>query len=217
MADTSAPFDLAHALLRAYETNDRINRYLIENLTDAVWDAPPPDGKGRNIAAIVAHMHNVRLMWLKAVLGKDPARGIPEQLDKDTITRQAAERAFVESHDALWEVLDAALRGGGRVKGFKPDVAGFFAYLVAHDAHHRGQITMLARQLGQPITQKAMFGMWEWNTRAAEVAREAGEPSGARPAVAGKPTVTSAAEVETAKTAKSATTAKAAKTAKGRG
>ena len=160
MADTSAPFDLAQALLRAYETNDRINRYLIENLTDAVWDAPPPDGKGRNIAGIVAHMHNVRLMWL----------------DKSTVTRQAAERAFVESHDALWDVLDAALRGGGRVKGFKPDVAGFFAYLVAHDAHHRGQITMLARQLGQPITQKAMFGMWEWNSRAAEVAREAGEP-----------------------------------------
>ena len=176
MADTATRFDLAQALLRAYETNDRINRYLIENLTDAVWDAPPPDGKGRNIAGIVAHMHNVRLMWLKSVLGKDPPRSIPEQLDKSTVTRQAAERAFVESHDALWDVLDAALRGGGRVKGFKPDVAGFFAYLVAHDAHHRGQITMLARQLGQPITQKAMFGMWEWNSRAAEVAREAGEP-----------------------------------------
>ena len=34
----------------------------------------------------------------------------------------------------------------GRVKGFRPDVAGFLGYLIAHDAHHRGQITMLARQ-----------------------------------------------------------------------
>jgi uncharacterized damage-inducible protein DinB len=44
-------------------------------------------------------------------------------------------------------------------------VAGFLGYLIAHDAHHRGQITMLARQLGHPLPQKAMFGMWEWNSR----------------------------------------------------
>jgi uncharacterized damage-inducible protein DinB len=37
--------------------------------------------------------------------------------------------------------------------------------LIAHDAHHRGQIAMLARQLGHALPQKAMFGMWEWGTR----------------------------------------------------
>jgi uncharacterized damage-inducible protein DinB len=46
-----------------------------------------------------------------------------------------------------------------------PDVAGFVGYLIAHDAHHRGQITMLARQSGHAIPQKAMFGMWEWGVR----------------------------------------------------
>ena len=58
-----------------------------------------------------------------------------------------------------------ALNGDGRIKGFKPDAASFFAYLVAHDAHHRGQIAMLARQLGHPVSQSVMFGMWEWGTR----------------------------------------------------
>jgi uncharacterized damage-inducible protein DinB len=47
----------------------------------------------------------------------------------------------------------------------KPDVGAFLTYLVAHDAHHRGQIAMLARQVGHPLPQKAMFGMWEWGTR----------------------------------------------------
>jgi uncharacterized damage-inducible protein DinB len=51
------------------------------------------------------------------------------------------------------------------VKSFKPDVAAFFGYLIAHDAHHRGQIAMLARQVGHPLPQKAMFGMWEWGSR----------------------------------------------------
>lgn len=157
-------FALDAALLRAFDTNDRINRYLVEHLDDEAWRAAPPGGKGRTIAAIVAHIHNVRLMWLKAT---DPDGERPEPLDKETVTRREAAAALVRSHDALHEVLERALLAGGRVKGFKPDVGGFFAYLVAHDAHHRGQVAMLARQLGRPLPQKAMFGMWEWNSRGA--------------------------------------------------
>ena len=48
------------ALLNAFNTNNRINQYLIDGIPAAAWRAKPPDGKGRSIAAIVAHMHNVR-------------------------------------------------------------------------------------------------------------------------------------------------------------
>ena len=146
--------------MRAFETNDRITRYLVENLSDVAWTAAPAGGKGRNIAAIAAHMHNVRVMWLKAVKAAD----VPEQLER-TASREEALAAFVRSRDALARVLAEAFAGEGRVKGFRPDAAGFLAYLVAHDAHHRGQITMLARQAGHPIDQKTMFGMWEWGVR----------------------------------------------------
>jgi hypothetical protein len=61
--------------------------------------------------------------------------------------------------------LGRAITADGHVKGFRPDAIGFLAYLIAHDAHHRGQITMLARQVGHPLPQKVMFGMWEWNSR----------------------------------------------------
>jgi uncharacterized damage-inducible protein DinB len=156
------PFSLPEALLQAYEINDRINQYLIDNLPQAAWRAEPPDGKGRTIAAIVAHMHNVRVMWLKAA-----AKGskVPDQLDRLKVTPTQAKKALEESREALRAVLKSALEGDGRVKGFRPDVGSFFGYLVAHDAHHRGQITMLARQAGHPISQSAMFGMWEWGTR----------------------------------------------------
>ena len=68
-----APYieQLPQALLNAFETNDRINHYLIENLPPEAWSARPADGKGRTIAAIVAHMHNVRVMWLKAAKAND--------------------------------------------------------------------------------------------------------------------------------------------------
>jgi uncharacterized damage-inducible protein DinB len=157
-----AEFSLPQALLTSFDTNDRINVYMIENLPTQAWRAEPPTGKGRTIAAIVAHLHNVRVMWLKAA-----AKGseIPEQPDRTRVTPAQAARALEQSREALSAVLQSALQSDGRVKGFRPDVAGFFGYLIAHDAHHRGQICMLARQVGHPLPQKAMFGMWEWGTR----------------------------------------------------
>ena len=168
---TAKPFVLVDAVLAAFDTNDRINHYLIENLPAESWRAEPPNGKGRDIASIVAHMHNVRLMWLKAAGGKpspEQDQKIPGQLDRLKVTPAQASKGLAESRAALHEVLKASLAGDGRVKGFRPDVAGFVGYLIAHDAHHRGQITMLARHAGHPISQKAMFGMWEWGSRGDE-------------------------------------------------
>jgi uncharacterized damage-inducible protein DinB len=149
------------SLLNAFNTNNRINQYLIDKLPLAAWNLKPAKGQGRTVAAIVAHMHNVRVMWLKAAKAKE----IPAQLDRATVTPGQAVRALERSRHALSRVLSQALAGDGHVRGFRPDVAGFLAYLIAHDAHHRGQITMLARQLGHALPQKAMFGMWEWNSR----------------------------------------------------
>ena len=159
---TAAAFDVSQALLNAFATHDRINTYLIENLSDEAWSTKPPNGKGRTIAAIVGHMHNVRLMWLKA---SGYAGEMPEKLEEDNFSRKDATKALAASCKALNDLLSHALASDGRIKGFKPDVASFFGYLVAHDAHHRGQIAMLARQLQLPLSKSVGFGMWEWGAR----------------------------------------------------
>lgn len=159
--DESYSTQLPLALLNALDTNNRISLYLIENLPSAAWKAKLPDGKGRTIAAMVAHMHNVRVMWLKAAKAEE----VPEQQDRATVTPAQATRALESSRAALHKLCRQALETDGRIKGFRPDVAGFVGYLIAHDAHHRGQIAMLARQLGHPLPQKAVFGMWEWGRR----------------------------------------------------
>lgn len=161
MPKASTTFSLTEASLTAYDTNDRINQYMIENLPPEAWRAEAMDGKGRTIAAIVAHIHNVRVMWLKAA----KAAKIPEQLDRASVTPAQAAKGLEQSRTALSAVIKSALESDGRVKGFRPDVAGFLGYLISHDAHHRGQICMLARQVGHPLPQKAMFGMWEWGSR----------------------------------------------------
>jgi uncharacterized damage-inducible protein DinB len=149
--------------LESYAVNERINQYLLENLDDAAWNADAPGGKGRTIAAIAAHMHNVRHMWLVAAVKDKP---LPDKLDRATVTKKEAMRALAQSAKSCTELLAAALdHPEGKVKGFKPDVVGMFAYLISHDAHHRGQIAALARQLGYSLPKQATFGMWEWGAR----------------------------------------------------
>ena len=158
----TAQFDIANALLEAFATNNRINIYLVEQLPDAAWRAKGPDGKGRDIASIFAHIHNVRLMWLKSA---DPSGALPGKVEAEVCSKAEVKEALTISWQSLERLLAESLRGDGKIRGFKPDAAGFLAYLLAHDAHHRGQITMLARQAGHPVSQGAMFGLWQWGTR----------------------------------------------------
>lgn len=157
---TKRPFELSRALLEAYAVNERMNQYLLENLPDEAWRAEPPGGVGRPIAAIVAHIHNVRHTWL-VVSAKDSK--IPEKLNRDKCTKKQAMLALAKSAAAIGKLLEAGLHHPeGRVKNFRPDVAGAFGYMIAHEAHHRGQICMLARRAGHPLPKMAGFGMWEW-------------------------------------------------------
>ena len=48
-------------------------------MDDRAWRAEPPGGKGRTIAEIFAHIHNVRHMWLVVAAKELP---IPEKLNR---------------------------------------------------------------------------------------------------------------------------------------
>lgn len=158
-APAKAPqLDLGPAIVRAWTINDKINGYLLDSIDDGIWRADPPGGKGRTVAALFAHINNVRCMWLKAA----GAEHVPEKLEPGACTRDETRAALASTGEECRALIEHSLASGGRIKGFKPDVVSFVGYLVAHDSHHRGQISMLARQLGKPISQKAMFGMWEW-------------------------------------------------------
>ena len=157
------PIDFTSAVLNAFATNERINQFMFDALDRKVWRAPPPSGGGRNIAQIAAHIQNVRHMWLVVTA---PKMALPEKLDREKCTKKQVQSALKKSAKCMVEVIRTAAEStDGRVKDFRPDVVGFLAYAIAHEAHHRGQICMLARELGQPLTKEVQYGMWEWAKR----------------------------------------------------
>jgi uncharacterized damage-inducible protein DinB len=48
------------------------------------------------------------------------------------------------------------------------DVGHVLTYFVAHEAHHRGQIVMIARQLGCRLPAEITNGLWLWSKRSRE-------------------------------------------------
>jgi len=157
-------FDIKRSVLNAFLINEEANQLLLKNLLPAAWDAAPPTGKGRTIAAIAAHMHNVRLMWLAAA---DKSAKLPAKLDGEKVSAEEVAESLTKSAAAIGKLIEKGLADPvGRVPNFKPDVVSFVGYLIAHDAHHRGQISMPARQLGHAVPSKASFGLWEWGTLA---------------------------------------------------
>lgn len=158
------PFVVSDALLEAYSASARVNQYLVEQLDPAVWRAKS-SSRGRTIAALVAHLHNCGLVYLRRAPG---GAATPDELDRFRVTQAQAPRALGAKRSAVLRVVARALKGDGRVDGFRYDAAAFLAYYMIHDRHHRGQIVLQARLLGHPVSQKVMTGMWTWEKRMKE-------------------------------------------------
>ncbi len=160
MPENDAALSAADAVLRSFAIHNRIHLYLLDSLPAEVWLTSPPGGKGRTLAALVSHIHSVRIMWLKAA----GVKSLPAPLEKTASVPEAG-LALETSATAIKDWLSPILNGNARISGFKPDAWAFVSYLIAHEAHHRGQMLLLARQLGHPVSKSTSFGLWEWGVR----------------------------------------------------
>jgi uncharacterized damage-inducible protein DinB len=145
-----------------------MNQMLIEHLDPAAWTTKP-SGKARirTVAAIFTHMHNVRCKWIRLTA---PHLKVPSQINRAHCTPKQARAALIQSATRCAEMLSDALGGNGRIKEFRRDGwarpwpvgVQMLCYMLSHEAHHRGQVCMLAHQLGFPLSTELTSGMWNW-------------------------------------------------------
>lgn len=155
--------DLENQIVDTWNINNRINLYLLEAIPAAALNDVSAS-KGRTVAGQLAHLHNVRLMWLK-VSGPDLMEGL-EKIEKEAAAdKKLLARQLKESGEAIGAVLKKSIENGGKVKGFKPHVTAFLGYIIAHESHHRGQIALSLKQAGHPLDKKVGYGIWEWGVR----------------------------------------------------
>lgn len=148
-------------LTETWQIHNRINLYLIESINEANFK-DISSSKGRNVGEQFAHMHHVRLMWLKVA---DPVllEGLTK-IGKENITKTMLTDCLVNSGLAMEQLFEKSIIDG-KIKGFKPHPTAFLGYLISHESHHRGQIMLALKQSGHPVDQKTQYGLWEWGTR----------------------------------------------------
>jgi uncharacterized damage-inducible protein DinB len=157
---------LGRAAVQIFAANDRMNQILIEHLDP--------------IVAIFTHMHNVRSKWVRLTA---PHLKVPPQLNRAHCTPQQARAGLAGSAARCTEMLAEALGGsGGRIEKFRRDGWArpwpvgleMLCYMLSHEAHHRGQVCMLAHQLGFPLPNEVAYGIWNWE----KLWKECGSPGG---------------------------------------
>jgi uncharacterized damage-inducible protein DinB len=152
----------AGQILDTWRIHHRITLYLLDAIAgEALGDVGPT--KGRSVGKTFAHLHNVRLMWLKAA-APELLEGL-EKLGDDDVPNHATLRSALEaSAAAIARLLEWGLETG-KIRGFKPHPAAFLGYLISHESHHRGQIMIALKANGHLPDKKVQYGLWEWGVR----------------------------------------------------
>ncbi|MFI5246060.1 MAG: DinB family protein [Gemmatimonadales bacterium] len=160
---------LGSSILGAWRTNARVTSRLIEALPHAVWDAAVPDYQRKTVRDVAAHLHNARVGWLRT-LGSEHGIKQPARIVQRGVTQKQLVAALARSSAGMEALLELALANGGSLPRSKRyvwqnlslDVAHVLTYFVAHEAHHRGQIVMVARQAGERLPSAIVAKLWWW-------------------------------------------------------
>jgi len=171
----SLPSTLGASVLNAWSTNNRVTIYLVEQLSDALWSAAIPGSPMRTIRMLAGHLHNSRCMWIRT-LGGPHGLKVPASVDRRRVSRAQLLRALKASGFGIASLLDFGLQRGGHIpptrayawRNLPLDVGHVLTYFVAHEGHHRGQIVLVARQLGHRLPREVTGGLWQWTKRAVE-------------------------------------------------
>jgi uncharacterized damage-inducible protein DinB len=159
-------------LINAWRTNHLVTIYLVKNLPTELWSMDVPGSPRRTVRAIAAHIHNARCMWIK-MIGTRHGVTVPRTVDGRSVRPAELLRALERSSRGMIQLIELGVTRGGAIppaawQNFPTDLMHFLTYFVAHEAHHRGQLVMLARQLGHRLPAEVTAGLWQWKKRAKE-------------------------------------------------
>jgi uncharacterized damage-inducible protein DinB len=141
-------------IVETWTMNNKGTLYLLENI-EKEWLSAKLAGKGRSIGEQFVHINNIRSMWINKVWKK-----IDLKLSKEkSVDKNELKIGLELSSQKMAETL-TNLFTENAAKGYKPHPTAFFARMIAHESHHRGQIMATISRNDFKISKSVNFKLW---------------------------------------------------------
>ena len=138
-------------VIEAWRVNNAVTLELLGFCPDGSMDFKP--GKGKTIRSNFVH-----ILWVRGQFIKDkfPKQTL-DKLDWKTATPKEIRAALETTETQMQDVFRKSVEKQGRT-----NFLTHFAYLIAHEAHHRSQIEIALRLNGADLSDEAWYGWWDW-------------------------------------------------------
>lgn len=150
---------MLHPLIESWRINQQSNLQLL----DLIPEAHLADSYGvrtRNVSRTWAHLHHIRLQWLGAA-DMDQAEGLERIARAEGKTIAGLKGHLEKSAAAMEAFLEKGIQTN-EIPGFKGNPTVFVSYMIAHEAHHRGQIIVSLRLGGHLLGADGIHSLWNW-------------------------------------------------------
>ena len=149
-------------LIRAWQTNNRINLFLIDKISREGMVCTLSKRGGRDVARQFAHMHNNRV-WHLEKRARDLSDGLKTFERKVSPSKLELRKALKASSFAIERFMGDLVARKPMRRGFKKGVSSVLAYFVAHESHHRGSILLTLKVCGQLPGKDVVYAIWDWD------------------------------------------------------
>ncbi len=153
---------LLKQIIESWNTNNRINLFLIDKISNEGMLCTFSKRGGRNVTRQFAHIHNNRV-WHLQRRAKELSEGLSvfeskEEPNKKTLIKhlnQSAKQFDIYFRDILDEKP--------KRKTFHKGVIAYLSYFVSHESHHRGSILLTLKECGHKLDSDTSMAIWNWD------------------------------------------------------
>ncbi len=154
---------ISDSVKEAWQINTKINKAVFDHLSDEMINAPTP-GNGFTVAEHVLEiLHTPKHFGLKfdeAQLGALP--NLYEVKGKDYIAETNLGRIREVAAQTADTVLKAAEAASSKGELPHTSIDTYLIHMMAHDAHHRGQLFLALKTNGFPLpNDDLVWGPWK--------------------------------------------------------
>lgn len=153
---------IVEQLLETWRTNNRINLFLIDHISDDGMKCTLSKRGGRNVVRQFAHLNNVRV-WHLENRARDLAKGLYKFDTYEEPDKKRLKECLVASAERIEDFLEQCAEGKAKRRPLKKGVIATLGYFIAHESHHRGSILLTLKECGQKLDQPMQYAIWEWD------------------------------------------------------